>query len=221
MKKRMITLAMTLVMALSLAVPAGAANVVNDDQELTEENITHVESIFCQDRIVEVQDSDGNNVTEAFIEENMGNYESGAYGNILDALADESLVIVEPFEETGIVPQYMLVKRANSHVCTVYFKSYLTGQQSKEYISFHLSAEYTVDSLKNTISTASNPYVVIDGKSGTSLQKSVTLDKKSYQINSGGKSVTYKGTCVAKLATPLSPPVPVAEVVNVSFMGYA
>ena len=67
MKKRMITLAMTLVMALSLAVPAGAANVVNDDQELTEENITHVESIFCQERIVEVNDYEGNNVKDAFI----------------------------------------------------------------------------------------------------------------------------------------------------------
>lgn len=121
--------------------PVSASSSNNFNQQLSEDNITHVKAIFNKNSGVELLDDTGKYVTQETIDQCMQAYVDGDYLYVLDYIIDNSLAIVWPEQASS---PYILNSVARSRTITEYFDSPLGGQ-SKEWVSFHFEGSYQVD----------------------------------------------------------------------------
>ena len=113
MKKRMMTLAMTLVMALSLAVPALLDN--------TEAEMEMVQALFTHKDESQVFAKDGTDITDSFLAEHQANYDAGNFVDIIDNFKDRDLSASYPSDDIdGIMPLLTINHSASAKVSSTY-----------------------------------------------------------------------------------------------------
>lgn len=122
MKKRMITLAMTLVMAMSLAVPAGAVETVETDLlDNTEAEMEMVQALFTHKDESQVFAKDGTDITDSFLAEHQANYDAGNFVDIIDNFKDRDLSASYPSDDIdGIMPLLTINHSASAKVSSTY-----------------------------------------------------------------------------------------------------
>lgn len=192
MKKRILILTMALCLMLPMTVSAkGTLSPQELCPSLSDADVENVEMIFDVERQVKIVDADGNNVTQRFIAENRLLYDANDYMPILDYLIDNGLVIEEPYVESGIAP-FALKSTASTGTRIVYFKSPVTGEESKEWIKFRIEGDYQVVDSTGTISTGVLPArFIFVSKSQSSLWVYGDVDSSTYVISNDKKTITF------------------------------
>lgn len=141
MKKRLTALFLVLCTAFSLIVPVSASSPNNSNQQLSKDNINHIEAIFEKGSRVELLNDTGEDVTQEMIDKCKQAYLNKDYHYIIDYIIENSLAIVWPEKSSSA---YILNSVAKSRTITQYFDS-PTGEQSNEWVSFHFEGSYQVD----------------------------------------------------------------------------
>lgn len=102
MKKRMISLSLALCLALSLVIPAGAAN--NASSSVTQEDSTMINSLFTNKEESYIFTSDGTDITEAFLSKHQNDYNEGNFSAIIEDFEENLLLASYPATSNGISP---------------------------------------------------------------------------------------------------------------------
>lgn len=237
MKKYTLALVLTLTMVLTLAVPAFAAPMTEENasgevmNELSEIDIGFVEKIFESGVEAVLLDENGTNVKQRFIAENQNAYETGDYATILENLADESLSLVEPniipdlstLSDDGIMPLIMLKRTARATR-----KFYLlngSGQQTKDTFTVVLEADFTVyDSNEKMINGADSKIRVVGQSNNPTTRQSKVerISNESSRVLSGRDAIEFTGTLHISTRSTGVPFIGADnQTERVSFFGYA
>lgn len=103
MKKRIVSITLAMVLALSLAISSSAAE--SDYMNLDNESIEMIEALFqCRENSF-VFEQDGTDITNSFLARHQTNYEAGNFSAIIDDFMDKGLSASYPDLKPGIMPR--------------------------------------------------------------------------------------------------------------------
>lgn len=202
MKNRMITFALTLVMALSLAIPAGAAEAGTDLED--KESTDMIVSFFTNKDVSHIFENDGTEITDAFLAQHQSNYDAGNYSIIIQDFLDKRLLASYPPLDNGIMPLTTVNYSGAANLTTSYIYlgktyEYTVGIKVKgtinDYNSYFQTLEYAT---KTSFSSGGSPAVLARFEP-YGLQMSTYLGKQFVKIglDIGGQSLLHQWRVIA------------------------
>lgn len=202
MKKRIVSITLAMVLALSLAISSSAAE--SDCTSLDNESIEMIEALFqCREKSF-VFEQDGTDITNSFLAQHQANYEAGNFSAIIDDFMSKELSASYPDLEPGIMPRLTVNYSGTTNLTTSFIylgKTYkytvgikVTGTVHDYNLNFQSLNKATKTKFSSGLSSATlstfNPYgIFLDSYLGKQFVR--------IGVSFGGQSLVHQWRVIA------------------------